>query len=113
MENPFEMIMEKLNDIEQQIKVLNKANLTGLTAKETSSEDLVSITQIAEFLHLSKATIYSKVSRRELPYYKLNKRLFFSKKEIKKLILENKGKTHQEIRDEVHTYLKGPKKRRN
>jgi excisionase family DNA binding protein len=113
MENPFETIMEKLNELEQQLNGLHKAILADSPKKNDHAEDLVNITQIAAFLKLSKATIYSKVSRRELPYYKLGKRLFFSKKEITELIMSNKGKTLQEIEDEVHTYLIKPKRRRN
>lgn len=40
-------------------------------------ERLLTIEQAADFLHLSKATIYSKCSRNQLPYMKRGKRLYF------------------------------------
>ncbi len=82
MENSFEIILERLDHIESILTAIMKTIKTESIKKDRDFEDMVNISQIANLLNLSKATIYSKVSRRELPYYKLSNRLFFSKKEI-------------------------------
>ena len=50
-------------------------------AKEKEDE-LMTIQDAAEMLHLSVPTLYSKCSKNELPYKKRSKRLYFSKKEL-------------------------------
>ena len=51
-------------------------------AKEQEDE-LMTIQDAAEMLHLSVPTLYSKCSKNELPYKKRSKRLYFSKKELR------------------------------
>ncbi|QHL89305.1 helix-turn-helix domain-containing protein [Nibribacter ruber] len=55
---------------------------TALNAGEHKSTKLLTITQAAEFLTLAPATIYSLVSRNEIPYIKKTKRLYFSEQEL-------------------------------
>lgn len=45
-------------------------------------KELLTVDEAAAFLHLSKPTLYSKVSRKELPYMKNGKRIYFSRKEL-------------------------------
>lgn len=53
-----------------------------LQAKDNTSNeesnDVITIEEAAEFLHLSKATLYSN----KLPYMKRSKKLYFSKTEL-------------------------------
>lgn len=44
-----------------------EALLKGLNIEPHSEEELLSITEAAQFLNLSVATLYSKVSRNEIP----------------------------------------------
>ena len=51
--------------------------------KEAKEQDqILTVDEACDFLHLSKPTIYSKVSRKELPVMKNGKRLYFSKHEL-------------------------------
>lgn len=68
-------------------------------------ESLLTIEQAAEFLTLSKATLYSKVSRNELPYMKRGKRLYFSKSELLDYIKEGRHKTISEMEQEAGRYV--------
>ena len=47
-------------------------------------KDLMKLDQLIEFLshHPTKATIYKKTSKKEIPFYKIGKTLLFSKSEI-------------------------------
>ena len=52
-------------------------------------EEIISIKDVAEILKLSKATIYEKTFKNEIPFFKRGKYMFFNKPEILKL-LKNK-----------------------
>lgn len=58
----------------------------------------------------SKATWYSKVSRREVPFHKNGKNLIFLKSEIDAWLKEGKCKTSSEIEAETDAYLFNKKK---
>jgi excisionase family DNA binding protein len=85
IENPFDMLFKKLISIENQLKHLSTAN------GKQKEPDFMTVEQAAEFLNLSKATVYKKCSAGLLPYYKGGKKLHFKKSELTK-ILET-GKT--------------------
>jgi excisionase family DNA binding protein len=82
-----------------------------LTEKDSSksineSENLLTVQEAANFLNLAKPTIYSKVHKRELPFMKRGKRLYFSQSELLEYIKEGRRQTATEIKLEVYTYLK-------
>lgn len=73
-------------------------------------EQLLTIQQAAEFLSLSVPTLYSKVSKGELPVMKQGKRLYFSRTELMEYIKEGRKKTNAEIEAEAEAYLTDKKK---
>lgn len=97
--------VSQLNDKLEQIERLI---IESKKKPENQSDKLLTIEEAAEFLHLSKATCYSKVSRGELPFMKMkrSKRLYFSRKELLEYLKEGRKKTNAEIEEEAHTYLK-------
>lgn len=109
MENPFQVLLDKLDNIEQQLAELQKTISKDSSEKRRDSDEMLGIDEVAEFLKLTKPTIYSKVSRKEIPYYKLYNRLYFNKEEVVKLIKHHKVRTHEEIQLEAHNYLKKTK----
>lgn len=50
-------------------------------------------------------TIYSKVSRGELPVMKRSKRLYFSRKELVDYLKEGRRKSNAEIEAQAESYL--------
>ncbi|ROI14618.1 helix-turn-helix domain-containing protein [Epilithonimonas hominis] len=86
--------------------------LTAVTNKQTKADvdELLTVQEAAELLKLSRPTIYSKVSRRELPCMKQGKRLYFSQTELLNYIKEGKKKTFAEIEAEADAYLSNNKK---
>lgn len=68
---------------------------------EEKEDEIIPIEEAAKFLHLSKPTLYSKVSRNELPCMKKGKRLYFSKQELTEYLKNGKRKTKKEIDEEV------------
>lgn len=83
-----------------------KAVKNDFTAEQP--EQFLTIQQAAAFLCLSVPTIYSKVSKRELPYMKQGKRLYFSKSELSEYLKSGKKKTSVEM--EAENYLVTTKK---
>ncbi|SEH39956.1 helix-turn-helix domain-containing protein [Epilithonimonas hominis] len=73
-------------------------------------DELLTIQQASELLNLSVPTLYSKVSKRELPCMKQGKRLYFSQTELLNYIKEGKKKTSAEIEAEADAYLSNNKK---
>lgn len=73
-------------------------------------DQLFTTDEAAEFLNLTKPTIYSKVSRGELPYMKRGKKLHFSRKELLDYLKEGRQKTNTEVEVEAETYLSHSKR---
>lgn len=88
---------EKLNSIEQLL--LEKQE------HAPQQDELLSISQAAKFLNLSVPTLYSKVSRKEIPVNKQGKRLYFYKAELAQWIKAGRKKTAAELQQEATGYL--------
>jgi excisionase family DNA binding protein len=72
-------------------------------------EELLTIQQASELLNLSVPTLYSKVSKGELPVMKRSKRLYFSRTELIEYLKAGKRKTSEEIEAEADAYLSNKK----
>ena len=73
-------------------------------------EQLLTIQEAAEFLSLTVPTMYSKVSKGELPVMKQGKRLYFSRTELMKYVKAGRKKSNAEIEQEAKAYLLNNKK---
>ncbi|MBA0882465.1 excisionase family DNA-binding protein [Flavobacterium undicola] len=75
MENPFEIILEKLNSIERAIEKLS-------IVPNEEVDEFMTVEQVSSFIGLSKPTIYGLTHKRKLPYYKKGKRLCFKNQKL-------------------------------
>lgn len=73
-------------------------------------EQLLTVQEAAKFLNLTAPTIYSKVSKGELPVMKRSKRLYFSSTELMEYLKEGRKKSNAEINQEAEAYLSNHKK---
>lgn len=73
-------------------------------------EKLLTVQEAAQFLNLTVPTIYSKVSKGELPVMKRSKRLYFSSTELMEYLKEGRKKSNAEIEQEAKAYLLNNKK---
>tara|TARA_R110000851_G_scaffold315319_1_gene477741 strand:- start:5605 stop:5958 length:354 start_codon:yes stop_codon:yes gene_type:complete len=71
----------------------------------TTPEQLLNVQEAAQFLNLTVPTIYSKVSKGELPVMKRSKRLYFSSTELMAYIKDGRKKSNAEIEQEAEAYL--------
>lgn len=87
---------------------------TPLQTVETTDqpEQLLTVQEAAEFLSLTVPTMYSKVSKGELPVMKMkrSKRLYFSRTELMEYIKAGRKKSNAEIEAEAEAYLSNKKK---
>ncbi|WP_339660712.1 helix-turn-helix domain-containing protein [Croceibacter atlanticus] len=73
-------------------------------------EKFLTVQEAAKFLKLTVPTIYSKVSKGELPVMKRSKRLYFSSTELMKYLKEGRKKSNSEIEAEAEAYLSNNRK---
>ena len=90
-------IQQKLASIEQLLVQLNK---TG-----PESDKFFTVSEAADFLNLSVATIYKMSSSGELPVMKRGKRCYFSKLELIAYLKKGRRKTNEEIESEADECL--------
>jgi excisionase family DNA binding protein len=109
MNNPFEVIEARLSNIETLLLDL-KHQPKSVNASTQSNDKPLSIGEAADFLNLSIPTLYSKVSRGELPVMKRGKRLYFSLPELKEYLNAGRRKSNAEIVAEADQYLIKSKK---
>ncbi len=72
---------------------------------EKKDNDLILTEEAAELLNLSINTVYAKVSKREIPFMKRGKRLYFSKSELTNFIKSGKVMTLGEIEENTSKLL--------
>lgn len=98
MENPFISIIERLEDLDVKLsRLLQVQEAHGVNR----SDELMNINEVADFLDESVQSIYSRTSRRTIPFYKKGKKLLFKKTEILNWLDGQKKKTVSELQDEI------------
>src|SRR5680860_796199 len=102
MNNPFEVIEARLSSIENLILDLKQPKKVEPTEQP---EQLLTVQEAAQFLNLTVPTIYSKVSKGELPVMKRSKRLYFSRNELMEYVKVGRKKSNAEIEQEAEAYL--------
>jgi excisionase family DNA binding protein len=89
-------------------------NLERLLLQENRVEDsdeIMNVEQAARYLDLEVPTVYSKVSRRELPFNKPGRHLYFIKSELFQWIQSGRTKTKTETLQYVDEKLSQRNKR--
>jgi len=103
MENPFEIILEKLESIESLLSEMNALPISN--PNPTNAKTILNMNELSEYLGLSKGTLYKFTSERKIPHYKRGKYIYFLEDEIIEWIKEGRIKTMDEIEEEASNYL--------
>ncbi|MEX2437154.1 MAG: helix-turn-helix domain-containing protein [Candidatus Paceibacterota bacterium] len=107
----FESLPEAVTTLTKEISELKRLLIEKhKQAPIKEPEQLLTIQQASEFLSLSVPTIYSKVSKNELPFMKRSKRLYFSRTELLNYLKQGRKKSTAEIEQEAEAYLSNTKK---
>jgi len=104
MNNPFEALEARLIHIEELL--LDLKSSTPKTTLHENEDQLLTIQEASEFLKLTVPTLYTKVSRSELPVMKRSKRLYFSKKELIEYLKKGRKLTNSDAEKEAELYIK-------
>jgi excisionase family DNA binding protein len=104
MNNPFELIEARLNNIETLL--LDIKHTPKVQGEEPETDELLTVQDTAKFLSLSVPTVYTLISKGELPVMKRSKRCYFSKVELINYLKLGRKKTFSEIACEAENYLK-------
>lgn len=98
MENPFQIILDKLDTIENLIKELSNN-------AEPGSSQIMDLKKTSSYLGLSASRIYNRTSKREIPHFKQGKKLYFKKSELDEWLTTNKITSKDEIEKLAATYI--------
>lgn len=105
MDNPFDLILNRLDTIQDKVGEIGTILQLAPQLPEPAKDSLLNIKQAAELLGLSVPTLYSKVSKAEIPVSKQGNRLYFSKQELTNWIKTGRKKTIAETQVGAETYL--------
>lgn len=106
IEFTFEQLPQAVSQLNAKIDLLlSRSN----ESNQTETDKLLTIQEAAIFLHLSKLTLYSYVSKASIPVSKQGKRLYFSKHELTEWVKAGRKKTISEIQND--SYLKSSRKK--
>jgi excisionase family DNA binding protein len=97
-----------LEDIATQVaeRVYNLQQRDTGQKEETQEDDFLTIDQASEVLNLAKPTIYSLTCKKEIPYIKKRKRLYFKKSELIEWLNMGRKSTKREIEKEAEDFLR-------
>ena len=93
------MLTKEVSELKQLLLQRNNQQTT------TPPEQLLSVQEAAKFLNLSVPTIYSKVSKGELPVMKRGKKLHFSNIELMQFLKDGRKQTYSEAETEAKKYF--------
>lgn len=97
----FDQIPIMMNKLHEKLEYLEKL-IVKISIKTEDKEDILNIEEASKLLNLSISTIYSKVSKREIPVNKQGKRIYFYRHELMQWIKSGRIKTYLEIENEIY-----------
>ena len=68
-------------------------------------KNILNVSEAAEFLGLAKQTLYGYTSTNKIPFKKVNKKLFFDKKDLVKWLDTGKVQSQGEVEKDLTNYL--------
>ena len=97
----FEDLPEILGELFEKVSNIEMILLQSKTSSGIADDELLDVSQAAELLKLSVATVYTKVCKNEIPANKQGKRLYFYRSELLTWIRSGRIKTIAEIQSEA------------
>ena len=87
------------------LEIISNNQLTKQVVEK--EEEVLNITQASKLVKLAVPTLYSLVSRGQIPYFKISglKRIYFKRSTLLSWIDEGRRKTNKEMEDDALSYL--------
>ncbi len=113
MENnlSFDRMPNAINDLLRKVENIERLLKKQSDVPTENHNELLNVKQAAEFLSLAVPTVYSMVSRGELPFMKKTKRIYFSRQELLAYLKEGRQSTNAEIKEMADQFLVKRKKK--
>jgi len=107
----FDQLPQAVTMLTKEVSELKRLLIEKQEQPTDQPEQLLTIDEVATLLHLTKPTVYSKVSKNEIPgVCKQGKRLYFDRQTIIDWIKQGRKKSNAEIEQEAKAYLLNNKK---
>jgi excisionase family DNA binding protein len=106
----FESLPQAVIMLTKEVSELKRLLIDKQEQPINQPEQLLTVQEAAQFLNLAVATIYSKVSRKELPFMKRSKRLYFASSELLEYLKQGRVKSNAEIEQKASAYLSNKRK---
>lgn len=98
------LLLASKEDLQKAIfEVFVQMKMSGSTKQEP---EFFTIEEASVYLKLAKQTVYQLVSKKALPHYKRNKRLYFRRVELLEWIEQGKQITQGKMNAEVMDFIK-------
>ena len=109
--NPFQQLLDMMRVLERKVDALTNQKAT--TKEQQTEDELMTVETAADYLRMSRSSIYQLTSRLEIPFMKKGKRLYFKKEELRQWIEEgsNKPSSKQEKQELALSHLRPRKKK--
>lgn len=95
-----ESLGERLNRIED--RLVKEAQREERMASE--GKEVLTVADTAAILGISEGSVYRLTSKKQIPFYKKGRKVFFKKSEIDEWRLKRRVLTHEELEQEAATY---------
>ena len=102
MENPFDIINQRLDRIEYLLENMN-AIITNKNIKAVYPE-IMGVNELVDYLKVSTSYIYKMTSSNQIPHSKKGKKLYFDKEKVSHWALETSVMTEEEMQDVANQY---------
>jgi len=106
MDNPFEILKSEIEVLKNMVAEIQKI-VPEIYVKTNDSDQWLSFNELLAYLpqKWSKATLYTKISKGEIPYYKRGKNLVFLRSEIDAWLREGRRFSKKEIKNNINKML--------
>ena len=109
--NPYQLLFERLYAMERKIdKLISEKEQVK---SEIPNDELMTVEDVADYLKISFSAVYQLTSRKEIPFMKKGKRLYFKKNELCQWVEQesNKPSSQMEKQELALSHLR-PRKRK-
>jgi excisionase family DNA binding protein len=109
----FDQLPTAVNQLSEKLENIERLLIEKQEQPPTEQpEQLLTIDEVAILLHLTKPTVYSKVSKNELPgVCKQGKRLYFDRQTIIDWIKQGRKLSNAEVEQQAEAYLSNSKRK--
>lgn len=113
MEITFDQLPAAVSNLACEVSEIKRLLQKKETNPQPEADELLTVQDTAKFLSLSVPTVYTLISKGDLPVMKRSKRCYFSKVELINYLKQGRKKTLAETKAEAENYLLNKKRLNN